>query len=144
MASDIFDIKELTEFEQNLIDLAHKEMPIESIKFLRGEAKELRKITKAKAKEKIKKKTGNLLKGIKYGRVYRFKDNNGLSIRVYGGKPAYHVHLLEYGHRQVTKDGKEVGFVKGKHFFEEAASKFESEHYNNVQKFIDELLDKGL
>ncbi|MDD2217956.1 MAG: HK97 gp10 family phage protein [Eubacteriales bacterium] len=139
-----FNTKELTQFQNELINLAQKKMPKESKKFLRDQGKSLRKDTVALAKARTKKKSGNLYKSIKTGKVYVFKGNGGLSIRVYGGKPAYHVHLLEYGHRQVTKDGKEVGFVKGKHFFKDAAKGFESKHYNDVQKFLDTVLDKGL
>lgn len=142
--TDGFDFKELTSFEKNLVKLATEKMPRESKKFLRKEGTKLRKLTLSKAKMKLKKKTGNLFKGIKAGKVYTFKGNGGLSVRVYGGSPAYHIHLLEYGHRQVTKDGKEVGFVQGKHFFEDAAKEFPNTYYNDLQKFLDETLDKGL
>lgn len=143
--SDGFDTRELTKFQRELIDIAQKKMPKESKTFLRTQGKKLRKETLAAAKSSgIKKKTGNLYKGIKTGKVYTFKSNGGLSIRVYGGNPGYHIHLLEYGHRQVTKDGKEVGFVKGKKFFEKAAKQFESVHYDDVQKFLDAALEKGL
>ncbi|HBM74714.1 MAG TPA: hypothetical protein DD429_04070 [Clostridiaceae bacterium] len=141
---DGFDISELTKFEQKLLNLANDKMPRESKKFLRSQGTKLRKLTLQKAKSKVKKRSGNLFKGIKRGKVYTFKGNGGLAIRVYGGKPAYHIHLLEYGHRQVTKNGKEVGFVEGKHFFEEAAKQFENTHYSDIQKFLDETLDKGL
>lgn len=140
-----FDTKELTKFEKSLIALAQKKMPKESKTFLREQGKKLRKETLVLAKGSgLKKKTGNLFKGIKTGKVYTFKGNGGLSIRVYGGKPAYHIHLLEYGHRKVNKDGKEVGFVEGKHFFEKGSKKFQSEHYDDVQKFLDATLEKGL
>lgn len=142
--ADGFDIKELTQFDKNMVKLAHETMPKESKNFLREEGGKLRKLTVAKAKAKVKKRSGNLLKGIKRGKVYSFKGNGGLSIRVYGGKPAHHMHLLEYGHRKVDKDGKEIGFVPGVHFFEEAAKEFEGIHYKDIQKFLDEVLDKGL
>jgi hypothetical protein len=142
--TDGFDISELTNFEKNLLKLAHEKMPKESKRFLKDEGKKLRKLTLSIAKKRVKKGKGNLFKGIKSGKVYTFKGNGGLSIRVYGGKPAYHIHLLEYGHKLVSKDGKELGFVKGQHFFEEAANKFPETHYKDVQKFLDETLDKGL
>lgn len=142
--ADGFDIKELTNFEKKLVKLANDTMPKESKKFIREQGKKLRKSTLAKAKQRTKKHSGNLYKGIKTGKVYTFKGNNGLSIRVYGGKPAHHIHLLEYGHRIVNKDGAEVGFVNGAHFFEDAAKEFPDSHYSDVQKFLDETLDKGL
>ncbi|MGE4272063.1 MAG: HK97 gp10 family phage protein [Desulfitobacterium sp.] len=144
MASNVFDTKDLTKFEKNLIYLAKAKMPKESRAFLRDEGTKLRTLTLTKAKMKLEKKTGNLFKGIKRGRVYAFKKDGGLSIRVYGGKPAYHIHLLEYGHRQVTADGREVGFVKGFYFFEEAFKEFRNPYYQDVQKWLDETLEKGL
>jgi len=142
--ADGFNITELTDFEKKLMKLANDTMPRESKKFLRTQGTSLRKLTLQKAKRKVKKKTGNLYKGIKRGKLYTFKGNGGLSIRVYGGSPAHHIHLLEYGHRQITKDGKEVGFIQGNHFFEEAAKEFPNKYYADVQKFLDETLDKGL
>lgn len=140
-----FDTKELTKFERELLDLAKRKMPKESKKFLRDQGKKLRKDTLAIAKTRVRKKSGNLYKGIKTGKIYTFRGNGGLSIRVYGGKPAYHIHLLEYGHRITKgKDGPEIGFVKGKYFFKDSAKDFEPKHYNDVQKFLDSTLEKGL
>jgi len=139
-----FDIRELTQFQKELLDLATKKMPKESKQFLRKEGTKLKKLTLKTAKSKVKKKKGNLFKGIKRGKVYTYKGNGALSIRVFGGKPAYHAGILNDGHRQVTKSGKEVGFVEGKHFFEDAAREFEETYYNDTQEFIDTLLDKGL
>lgn len=142
--ADGFDISELTNFDKNLLKLAHEKMPKESKKFLQSQGTKLRNLTLAKARQRVKKNKGNLYKGIKKGKVYTFKGNGGQSIRVYGGKPAYHIHLLEYGHRKVSKDGEELGFVKGAHFFEDAAKEFPETHYKDLQAFLDETLDKGL
>ena len=141
---DGFDTKELNKYEKDLINLATKKMPKESKTFLREQGAKLRKKTLSIAKSRVKKKTGNLFQNIKRGKVYTFKGNGGLAIRVYGGGKAPHIHLLEYGHRQLTKDGKEVGFVKGQHFFEDASKQFEETHYQDVQEFLDTTLEKGL
>lgn len=138
--SDIFDISELSDFENDLIKLANDTMPKESKKFLRDEGSKLRKTTLSNAKSKVKKKTGNYFKGIKRGKVYNY--DGALSIRVYDGSP--HAHLLEYGHRQVTEDGKEVGFVQGMHIFEESQKEFQSTYYSDAEQFIDDVLNKGL
>jgi hypothetical protein len=141
---DGFDITELTNYEKKMIMLANEKMPKESKKFLKTEGGKLRKLTLQKAKQSVKKGQGNLFKGIKVGKVYIYKGNGGQSIRVYGGKPAYHMHLLEHGHRQVTEDGKEIGFVKGSHFFEAAAKEFEEQYHSDVQDFVDVIVEKGL
>jgi hypothetical protein len=140
--ADGFDITELTNFEKGLLKLAHETMPKETKKFLRVEGTKLRKKTLAKAKQKVKKDTGYYLKSIKRGKVYLYRVNGALSIRVYSAAP--HAHLIEDGHRQVTKDGKEVGFVQGKHVFKDSEKQFTNEYFNDVQKFIDNVLDKGL
>jgi hypothetical protein len=140
----VLDTRELTRFEKELLSLAQKTMPRESKKFLRNQGTKLRNKTLSLAKSRVRKKSGNLFKGIKRGKVYVYRGNGGLSIRVYGGKPAYHVAILENGHRIVTRDGREVGFVEGKHFFRDTAKQFEEEHFSDVQKFIDSTLEKGL
>lgn len=140
--ADGFDITELSKFEKNIIKLASETMPKESKKFLREQGTKLRKNTVSKAKLKVKKNTGNYHKSIKKGKVYKYKGNGALSIRVYSS--ASHAHLIEKGHRQVTQSGKELGFVQGSHIFEESEKEFGDEHFNDTQKFIDEVLEKGL
>lgn len=141
MSQDVFDFRELTDFEKKLVNLAEKNMPKESRKFLRKEGNELKKITKRNVRSMTNKKTGNLLKGIKRGKVYKYSGNGALSVRVYGGSP--HTHLINNGHRIVV-NGQELGFVAGKHFLEKSAQEFEPIHERNVLQFLDEMLDKGL
>lgn len=146
MADAEFDVRELDEFTKELLELAEKTMPKESKKFLQVEGNKLRRITAQKARELIKKpKTRNYFKGIKRGKVYRYKDDkNQLSIRIYGSSP--HSHLLEYGHRMVghKPDKEELGFVKGYRIFEKAAKEFENEYFNDCEKFVEDMLEKGL
>lgn len=143
MATDGFDVSELSNFEKKLLNMAADfEKGKHAKKFLRTEGTKLRKQTSAKAKGKVKKDTGDYFKSIKRGRVYLYQGNRAWSIRVYSGAP--HAHLIEKGHRQVTKDGKEVGFVQGKHVFEDSEKQFTNEYFNDVQNFLDDLLDKGL
>lgn len=135
-----FDTSELNKFEQNILDIAQKELPREAKKFLRDEGGKLRKATLAIAKQRVKKKTGNYYKSIKRGKLYKYHGTGDWSIRAYSGAP--HAHLIEDGHRQVS-GGKEQGFVSGKHVFEDAAKGFEGKHIDNARKFVDKVLDKG-
>lgn len=64
------------------------------------------------------------------------------AIRVYSYAP--HAHLIEDGHRMVTHDGREVGFVKGHHVFEVAAEGFEPEFYTDLDDMLDEELVEKL
>lgn len=141
MSKDEFDISEIDEFLDEMLQLAEEKMPQESKKFLRAEGNKLRKGTLKEAKLSVKKDSGNYFKGIKRGKVYKYKGDE-MAIRVYGASP--HSHLIENGHRLVSKDGKELGFVKGYRVFERAAKKFEDEFFDDCEDFIDDLLGKGL
>ena len=136
------DTSDLDDFAKQLLNMAAVELPKESRKFLKDEGNKLRKKTLNKAKSLANKKSGNYYKGIKRGKVYHFKDKKNNSVRVYGGSP--HAHLIEYGHRKVTKDGKEVGYVEGKHVFEKSKNEFESEFNKDCEKFIDDVVLEGL
>lgn len=153
--NDVLDISELTEFAQDLLTLASRTMPKESKKFLQKEGNKLKNVTKKTARKSVKKKTGNYIKGIKRGKVYKYLGQD-LSVRVYGTR---HAHLIEYGHRQVVQNGrtdpktkkkvnfkragKEVGFVKGKRVFQRSAEEYQKQFVQNCETFIDELLNKG-
>lgn len=139
--SDMFDTHELEDFTKDLLDLANNKMPRNTKKFLNKEGVSLRKVTMSVAQQKTKKRTGNYLKGIKRGKVYRYPINGALSLRVYGGSP--HAHLIEYGHWQVV-DGKGAGFTKGKHVFETAYRLFQNKYFSDCENFVDEMLEKGL
>lgn len=138
----MFDFSELDRYSEAILRIAEEEMPRETKKFIRTEGRKLKTATKKKARKKVKKKTGNYLKGIKNGKVYTYRGNGGTSIRVYGGKPAHHAHLIEYGHIIKNKAGEEVGFAPGYHVFQEAADEFQPEFYSDTQKFIDEMADE--
>ena len=73
------------------------------------------------------------LKSIKRGKVYQY--NGAQAVRVYSTAP--HAHLIEDGHRMVTHDGREVGFVPGHHVFEIAGTEFEAQYLTDVDDFLD-------
>ena len=136
------DTSELDGFAKTLLYYASSSMPKQSKKFLQKEGNKLKKRTLSKAKSLTNKKTGNYYKGIKRGKVYHYRDKKNNSIRVYGGSP--HAHLIEYGHRQVSKNGVESGFVEGKHVFEKARNEFQSEYNSDCEKFISDVVVEGL
>jgi hypothetical protein len=141
--ADGFDLKELTNFEKNLMKLANDTMPKESKKFLKKEGKSLLQETQSEAIfSGIKHKTHNYYDSIKQGKVYKYSGNGAWANRVYATAP--HAHLLEEGHRMVTHDGKEVGFIKGYDVFGSAEKKFREVYFSDVQDFLDNILDKGL
>ena len=140
--ADGFDFKELEQYEKKLLDTAVNKMPRESRKFINGEGTKLRRLTVANAKSKVKKKTGNYHKSIKKGKAYIYQGNGAFSIRVYSRSK--HAHLIEDGHRIVTPGGKEKGFALGLKVFERSRRDFESQFYEDIENFIDDVLGKGL
>lgn len=140
---DGYDFSELTRLERDLLKQATLFKKGKYTKqFLRKESKKLRKLIIKNARSRVNEKTGKFLEGIKKGKVYNYRPEQSLAIRVYGGAPAYHLHLLEHGHR-IVSNGQEKGFVQGKFFFRDSETEFQSEYYKDIEKFIDGLLDKG-
>lgn len=136
MDEDGFDFKELDDFSLQMIEVANDTMPKESKKFLRKEGTKLRKITAKKARKKVKKDTGRYFKSIKRGKVYDYEDS--LAIRAYSTDNK--AHLLEKGHREVTHDGEEVGWVDGFHIFEESGKEFQDEYFDDNEEFVEEIV----
>lgn len=136
--SKVFDLSELASYGKDMRRIA-EENPKKQRQFLQKEGNKLRSRTKAQAR-KLGKKTGNYLKSIKRGKVYDYRGDK--AIRVYSYAP--HAHLIEDGHRMVTHDGREVGFVKGHHVFEVAAEGFEPEFYTDLDNMLDEELVEKL
>ena len=138
--ADGFDISELTNFDKKLVNLANDKMPRESKKFVKKEAGKLNRKNKSAYKSKgIGEKTGNLLRGFKSGKVYKF--NGAWSCRALNSSP--HAHLIDKGWMHKASNGNEK-FVPGFNFMEDAAKGFESQYYNDIEEFFDEVLEKGL
>ena len=134
MASVLFDTRELDAYAKELERTA-RESPKLQKKFMRQEGSKLLRRTKSEAK-RVKVKTGNYKKSIKRGKVYEY--DGAQAIRVYSTAP--HAHLIEDGHRMVTHDGREVGFVPGMHVFEVAGKGFEPEYLADIDDMLDEAV----
>ena len=136
MASVVFDASELSQYAKDL-ELAEKNTPKVTKSFLRKEGSKLLRQTKKDARS-VKDKTGKYRKSIKRGKVYDYQGSQ--AIRVYSNAP--HAHLIENGHRMVTRDGREVGFVPGKHVFEKAGKAFEPVFVKDIDQLLEESLEK--
>ena len=136
MASVVFDASELSQYAKDL-ELAEKNTPKVTKSFLRKEGSKLLRQTKKDASS-VKNKTGKYRKSIKRGKVYDYQGSQ--AIRVYSNAP--HAHLIENGHRMVTRDGREVGFVPGKHVFEKAGKAFEPVFVKDIDQLLEESLEK--
>lgn len=134
MASQGFDARELTAYAREL-ERARRDAPQVERKFLRQEGTKLLRRTKSEAR-RVKVRTGNYKRSIKRGKAYDY--DGALAIRVYSTAP--HAHLIEDGHRIVTHDGREVGFVQGMHIFEVSGKGFEPEFLADIDDMLDEVV----
>lgn len=136
MASQVFDVSELDNFARRMSRTAQSIQKSQK-SFLRKEGTKLKTRTVREAR-KVGKKSGKYLKSIKRGKVYTY--DGALAIRTYSAAP--HAHLIENGHRMVTHDGQEVGFVRGYHVFENAGKDFEPQYQRDVEDFLDEEVEQ--
>ena len=134
MASAVFDTRELDAYAKELERTARESTKLQK-KFMRQEGSKLLRRTKSEA-TRVKVKTGNYKTSIKRGKVYEY--DGAQAIRVYSTAP--HAHLIEDGHRMVTHDGREVGFVPGMHVFEVAGKGFEPEYLADIDDMLDEAV----
>lgn len=136
-----FDMSELDFWSEELLNIATKQMPKMTKKFMNQEGQKLKKQTKQKAKQMVKKQTGNYFKSIKKGKPYIYNGNKAYSIRVYGA--ASHSHLLEQGHDvKNKKDGTVLGRARGFYILDKSAREFQSEFQKDIENFIDEVVDE--
>lgn len=137
MASEVIDISDLNDLAKDFYEMGLK-FPRKQKKFMEEKGTHLKAATVSEGK-KHGKNIGKMTKrGTKRGKYYRYKKS--AAIRVYSSEP--HAHLIEEGHRMVTHDGQEVGFVPGHHVFENAAKKFEPYFLREVERMIDEEYEK--
>ena len=130
----------LTDFQQDLLNTSkkiHKEIP----KVLRKVGSKGRTHVAKKSRQLVKKKTGNYHKKWKRGKV--FKSNDEFVVRIYNSSS--HAHLLEDGHIMITKDGRNVGFVRGKHVLKDGMQEFESSGVVDemIGDWLDDLLERN-
>ena len=131
MASQGFNTSQLQAFGRDLLRSGEAYSKKEK-KFLQKEGSKLRRRTKKEAK-RVGKKTGSYLESLKRGKVYRYHGSQ--AVRVYSS--AHHAHLIENGYRLILPNGRECGFVPGKHVFEAAARDFESQYLGDLNDFLE-------
>ena len=137
MASEVIDISELNKLAKGLYEVGVK-FPRKQKKFMEKQGAHLKAATVSEGKKHGKNIAKMSKRGTKLGKYYRHKKS--AAIRVYSAEP--HAHLIEDGHRMVTHDGQEVGFVPGAHVFENASKKFEPHFLKEVEGMIDEAFEK--
>lgn len=144
--SDLYcDISEWTKFDVDVLNFVQKEMPVETKKFMRREGGRLKTTTKKIARARIHKKTGNYLKGVKNTRAWRnAKGDYGVKVRG-DHKIAPHTHLIEYGHRVVTRRGRDTGYrSKDFNIYRDANTGFQGKFFNDAHVFTGQMMENGL
>lgn len=152
-----YNSSDLGDLEKSMWKTANDLYPKEAKAFLRKEGNTGRKILRSEIKSSTKKKTGNLLKGIKRGKVWN--NHGSWQVRVYDTAP--HTHLLQGGHRifapskgSKVKKGPSGTMLRakyvdtgrrtsGKGFFDAAEKRFESQVVRDLDGFLDDLLERG-
>lgn len=128
----------LTEFQEDLLELAQEKLPREVNKMMAKAGNKLTNYARREARSAVDSVTGNYYKGFKRGKV--FKDSEGKTV-VRAINKAPHAHLLEYGHR-IVRGGKTVGYAPGRLIMDAAAKKFEKS--GEFEKIISDELDRML
>lgn len=127
-----FDLDGLQEL-MNDLKKAIKVYPDKAEKRLKAVARNFKKDVTSETESKIKKHTGNLIKGYKLDKIKGYNENMSIDFR--GTAP--HFHLIENGHNMVTKDGKTVGWVEGKHIVKDMRQSYQ-DHVMPIE--MDKLL----
>lgn len=130
------ELKGLTEFQESLLRTSknvEKEIP----KILRKVGSKGRTVVAKKARQKVKKLTGNYHKKFKRGKVFK-GDNGEWVVRVINSAP--HAHLIEDGF--MHENG---GFVRGKHVLKDGMAEFEASGVADemFSDWLDELLESN-
>lgn len=139
------DLTELEEWGEDLYEYGVKNMPNVSKKFLRKEAGELRKAVVRRTKAVAGKKTGNLVRGIRKGKIIYEYNGVDYNIRVYNAAP--HAHLIEYGHRMVGHKPNKTSnglYVRGFHPVENAAIEFEPKYQRDIETVLIQAIKEEL
>ena len=155
------DTSELVEFSDELLEMVTTRWPKRTNKFMRAEAKEVKKRAASKAKAKLvnhrpASEKKSYLSGFETGKPYHYlEDPTDVSIRAYNNRP--HAHLIEDGHVMLVGNAKgnkqkksevrspKAGerFVAGYHIIADAKREYEAEYEANVLKLVDDMLDEG-
>ncbi|MED4599872.1 HK97 gp10 family phage protein [Paenibacillus validus] len=133
------DLRGLDKFKKELDDL-QRHFPKQARQLMMRSGSKARTIVARKARQLVRKQTGNYHKSIKRGKVWIDDSSGEVKVRVYTRAP--HGHLIELGHRIVGKDGSEHGFKQGYHVFDKATKEIEDAWTTILEKEFDRIMSK--
>ena len=125
-----FRIDGLAEYREKL-KLVEKRAPDRIIDKLDKTGNELRK----KTREKTPKKIGKIQKGYKLLPVEKVRGGYQKGMT----NTAPHFHLVERGHRKVTKSGKEIGWTDGVFMVEKTVREMDETLPGELRDWLNDL-----
>ena len=128
-----FKIEGLEEFQEKLKTI-EKKAPDRILDKLDEEGKKLR----VAARDNTPKVTGKLRKGYKLTQVEKIQG--GYQKGLYNNYPTF--HLVEKGHRKVSRSGKELGWTEGLFMLEKTVKEQEEPIMEELQEWLDELFNE--
>ena len=165
MTQEGFLFDELSDFREELINVANKLFPEETKKFIKNQGRNLSRLAKKIAKSEVgtakgKKKnwvdTKSYHKKFDSSSVYNTSDG---SICCKAFNNSRHAHLIEKGHmniprgekRATTKEGRKQQqasrkgskhtYTEGKYIFEKAGMQYQSVFQKNCDDFLSQYFD---
>lgn len=127
----------LSDFQNDLLQVAQRDLPREMPKVMRKLGSKARTKVAKKARSLVKKKTGLYHKKWKRGKVF-IGYRGEIVVRVFNSSP--HGHLVEDGHWMVDHEGNRTGdFVHGKKPLDKGMREFESS--GETEQVIGDWLD---
>lgn len=158
MAKLDLDLSQLEDYERDLLQVSQEVYNGKYAKaFLRNTGNKAKRRVRAQAVANVKydaknnwtvngktySPTGNLFKGQKRGRVYKYTPKNSFAVRVFGGAPAYHSNWMESGHEIILPNGQPHGRFEGYGYFSKGMKDYEPEFYKDVEyHVVDKILKK--
>jgi hypothetical protein len=128
-----FKMEGLEEFQEKLKTI-EKKAPDRIIEKLDEEGKKLR----VAARDNTPKVTGRLRKSYKLLPVEKIQGGYQKGMT----NTAPHFHLVEKGHRKVSKSGKELGWTEGLFMLEKTVKEQEEPIMEELQEWLDELFNE--
>lgn len=128
-----FEIEGLEEFLEKL-KRVEKKAPDRILDQLDDMGKNLRKEVRAS----MPKETGNLRKGVTALPVEKIKG--GWQKGITNKSP--HYHLVERGHRKVSRSGQELGWTEGNFYLEKTIMALEGAMTQELKQWLDDLFQE--
>jgi len=128
-----FKVEGIDEFQEKLKTI-EKKAPDRIIEKLDEVGKKLR----VAARDNTPKVTGKLRKGYKLLPVEKIQGGYQKGMT----NTAPHFHLVEKGHRKVSKSGKELGWTEGLFMLEKTVKEQEEPIMEELQEWLDELFNE--